>query len=65
MSATPVLAYLDAGTGAALAAVIASGAVGGRALLANAKGKFRRRPEPGAEYRAEAPEPETHGAERA
>lgn len=40
---TPVLAYLDAGTGAALAAVVASGAVGARAVLGSAKGKFRRK----------------------
>jgi len=43
MSSTTVLAYLDAGTGAALAAVVASGAVGARAVLASAKGKFRRK----------------------
>ena len=40
---TPVLAYLDAGTGAAIAAVVASGAVGGRAVLGSAKGKVRRK----------------------
>lgn len=43
MSGTPVLAYLDAGTGAALAAVVASGAVGARALLGNARAKVSRK----------------------
>ncbi|HWJ98634.1 MAG TPA: hypothetical protein VNQ33_10775 [Acidimicrobiales bacterium] len=43
MAATPVLAYLDAGTGAALAAVVASGAVGARALFGNAKTKVGRK----------------------
>lgn len=43
MSDLITLAYLDAGTGAALAAVVASGAVGARAILGNAKGKVRRK----------------------
>ena len=37
------LAYLDAGAGAALAAVVASGAVGARALIGSAKGKVKRK----------------------
>jgi hypothetical protein len=37
-----VVAYLDAGTGAAIAAVVASGAVGVRAVLVGAKDRFRR-----------------------
>ena len=42
MTTSTLLAYLDAGAGAALAAAIASGAVGARALLGSAKGKLRR-----------------------
>lgn len=38
-----LLAYLDAGAGAAVAAVIASGAVGVRAVLGSTKDKLRRR----------------------
>lgn len=37
-----VAAYLDAGTGAAIAAVVASGAVGMRAVLVGAKDRLRR-----------------------
>ncbi|MEZ5138339.1 MAG: hypothetical protein R2702_18870 [Acidimicrobiales bacterium] len=40
---TPVFAYLDAGAGAALAAVLASGAVGVRAVLGSKMDKVRRR----------------------
>ena len=40
-----VAAYLDAGTGAAIAAVVASGAVGVRAVLVGAKDRFRRKTE--------------------
>lgn len=40
---TPLFAYLDAGAGAALAALIASGAVGARAVLGATKDKLRRR----------------------
>lgn len=43
MTDPTTLAYLDAGTGAALAAVVASGAVGARAVLGSAKGKLRRK----------------------
>ena len=43
MTTTLVLAYLDAGSGAALAAVVASGAVGARVVAANVAAKFRRR----------------------
>lgn len=38
----PTIAYLDAGAGAALAAVIASGAVGARVALGSAREKLRR-----------------------
>lgn len=44
MSIHPVLAYLDAGSGAAIAAVVASGAVGARVVASNVMAKFRRRP---------------------
>ncbi|MBX3284540.1 MAG: hypothetical protein R2746_02975 [Acidimicrobiales bacterium] len=43
MTTSTVLAYLDAGSGAALAAVVASGAVGARVVVSNVAAKFRRR----------------------
>lgn len=39
----PLIAYLDAGTGAAIAAVVASGAVGVRAVFGSAKDKVQRK----------------------
>lgn len=47
MSTPVALAYLDAGAGAAIAAAIASGAVGARALMSTAVTRMRRgRPQP-------------------
>lgn len=56
MSIHPVLAYLDAGSGAAIAAVVASGAVGARVVASNVMAKFRRRSAAGPEESASAPE---------
>jgi hypothetical protein len=51
-------AYLDAGSGAAIAAVIASGAVGLRAVVGNATSKLRR-------SRSPQPEPALDGIDAA
>lgn len=50
-----VVAYLDAGTGAAIAAVVASGAVGVRAVLGSAKDKVRRKGRRDADEQTVAP----------